>query len=239
LALKCLYLKGDFDMIILTGASGGIGEEMLGGLSELDNVIGIYNNSLPKLDSNKGISFQKLDLSNEDQINGFVEKNKAILNNITLIHGAGISESSLAINHKKDKWENVLNVNLTANFLLTKALIPLMINHKWGRIIHFSSIRVASGTLSYSTTKHGLLGMSKVLSKEYAKFNITSNSLILGAFNTGMFQGLNEKVKADMISQIPSKKLGDVKNIVSAIRFIVDSPFVNGASIKIDGGATV
>jgi len=226
-------------MIILTGASGGIGEEMLGGLSELDNVIGIYNNSLPKLDSNKGISFQKLDLSNEDQINGFVEKNKAILNNITLIHGAGISESSLAINHKKDKWENVLNVNLTANFLLTKALIPLMINHKWGRIIHFSSIRVASGTLSYSTTKHGLLGMSKVLSKEYAKFNITSNSLILGAFNTGMFQGLNEKVKADMISQIPSKKLGDVKNIVSAIRFIVDSPFVNGASIKIDGGATV
>jgi 3-oxoacyl-[acyl-carrier protein] reductase len=226
-------------MIILTGASGGIGEEMLGGLSELDNVIGIYNNSLPKLDSNKGISFQKLDLSNEDQINGFVEKNKAILNNITLIHGAGISESSLAINHKKDKWENVLNVNLTANFLLTKALIPLMINHKWGRIIHFSSIRVASGTLSYSTTKHGLLGMSKVLSKEYAKFNITSNSLILGAFNTGMFQGLNEKVKADMISQIPSKKLGDVKNIVNAIKFIVDAPFVNGASIKIDGGATV
>ena len=226
-------------MIILTGASGGIGEEMLRGLSELDNVIGIYNNSLPKLDANKGVSFQKLDLSNEDKINEFVEKNKAILNNITVIHGAGISENSLAINHKKEKWENVIDVNLTANFLLTKALIPLMIKNKWGRIIHFSSIRVASGTLSYSTTKHGLLGMSKVLSKEYAKFNITSNSLILGAFNTGMFQSLNEKVKKDMISQIPSKKLGDVKNIVSAIRFIVDSPFVNGASIKIDGGATV
>jgi len=226
-------------MIILTGASGGIGEEMLRGLSELDDVIGIYNNSLPKLDVNEGVSFQKLNLSNEDKINEFVEKNKAILNNITVIHGAGISENSLAINHKKDKWENVIEVNLTANFLLTKALIPLMIKQKWGRVIHFSSIRVASGTISYSTTKHGLLGMSKVLSKEYAKFNITSNSLILGAFNTGMFQSLNEKVKKDMISQIPSKKLGDVKNIVSAIKFIVDSPFVNGASIKIDGGATV
>ena len=226
-------------MIILTGASGGIGEEMLRDLSELDDVIGIYNNSLPKLYVNEGVSFQKLNLSNEDEINQFVEENKVILNNITVIHGAGLSENSLTINHKKDKWENVIDVNLTANFLLTKALIPLMIKQKWGRIIHFSSIRVASGTISYSTTKHGLLGMSKVLAKEYAKFNITSNSLILGAFNTGMFQNLNDKVKKDMISQIPSKKLGDVKNIVNAIKFIVDAPFVNGASIKIDGGATV
>ena len=226
-------------MIILTGASGGIGKEMLRDLSEMDDVIGIYNNSLPKLDVSEGISFQKINLSNEDEINVFIEKNKAILNNITVIHGAGISENSLAINHKKDKWENVIEVNLTANFLLTKALIPLMIKQKWGRVIHFSSIRVSSGTLSYSTTKHGLLGMSKVLAKEYAKFNITSNSLILGAFNTGMFQSLKEKVKKEMINQIPSRKLGNVKDIVSAIKFIVDSPFVNGASIRIDGGASV
>ena len=226
-------------MIILTGASGGIGEAMLEGLSVLDDVIGIYNNSLPKLYTGKGISFQKLNLSNEDEINIFVEKNKAILTNITVIHGAGISESSLAVNHKKDKWEDVIGINLTANFLLTKAIIPLMIKQKWGRIVHFSSIRVASGTLSYSTTKHGLLGMSKVLVKEYAKFNITSNSLILGAFNTGMFQSLREKAKKEMVNQIPSKKLGDVDNIVSAIKFLVESPFVNGASIRIDGGASV
>ena len=226
-------------MIILTGASGGIGEEMLEGLLAIDDVIGIYNNSLPKLYLREGISFQKLNLSNENEINIFVEKNKAILNNITVIHGAGISEDSLVMNHKKDKWEDVIAINLTANFLLTKAIIPLMIKQKWGRIVHFSSIRVASGTLSYSTTKHGLLGMSKVLAKEYAKFNITSNSLILGAFNTGMFQSLREKVKKEMVNQIPSRKLGDVDNIVSAIKFLVDSPFVNGASIRIDGGASV
>jgi len=226
-------------MIILTGASGGIGEEMLEGLLAIDDVIGIYNNSLPKLYFREGISFQKLNLSNENEINIFVEKNKAILNNITVIHGAGISEDSLVMNHKKDKWEDVIGINLTANFLLTKAIIPLMIKQKWGRIVHFSSIRVASGTLSYSTTKHGLLGMSKVLAKEYAKFNITSNSLILGAFNTGMFQSLREKVKKEMVNQIPSRKLGDVDNIVSAIKFLVDSPFVNGASIRIDGGASV
>jgi NAD(P)-dependent dehydrogenase (short-subunit alcohol dehydrogenase family) len=114
-----------------------------------------------------------------------------------------------------------------------------MVKQKWGRVIHFSSIRVASGAISYTTTKHGLLGMSKVLAKEYAKFNITSNSLILGAFNTGMFQNLNKKVKKEMIDQIPSKEIGEVENIVSAIKFIVDSPFVNGASIRIDGGASI
>ena len=114
-----------------------------------------------------------------------------------------------------------------------------MVKQKWGRIIHLSSIRVASGTLSYSTTKHGLLGMSKVLAKEYAKFNITSNCLILGAFNTGMFKGLKEKVKKEMINQIPSRKLGDIESIANAIKFIVNSPFVNGASIQIDGGASV
>ena len=159
--------------------------------------------------------------------------------NIFIIHGAGISENSLVINHKKSKWEDVIGINLTANFLLTKALVPLMVKQKWGRIIHLSSIRVASGTLSYSTTKHGLLGMSKVLAKEYAKFNITSNCLILGAFNTGMFKGLKEKVKKEMINQIPSRKLGDIESIANAIKFIVNSPFVNGASIQIDGGASV
>jgi NAD(P)-dependent dehydrogenase (short-subunit alcohol dehydrogenase family) len=226
-------------MIILTGASGGIGEEMLSGLSKLDDVIGIYNSSTPKTDISKRVSLQKLDLRNENEINLFIQENKSILKNISVIHAAGTSEDNLAINHKLDEWENVLELNLTANFLLTKALIPLMVKQKWGRVIHFSSIRVASGAISYTTTKHGLLGMSKVLAKEYAKFNITSNSLILGAFNTGMFQNLNKKVKKEMIDQIPSKEIGEVENIVSAIKFIVDSPFVNGASIRIDGGASI
>ena len=127
-------------------------------------------------------------------------RNNDVLQNITIIHAAGISENSLAMNHKKDMWNKVLEVNLTGNFLLTKALIPIMLKQKWGRVIHLSSIRVAAGTLSYSTTKHGLLGMSKVLAMEYAKFNVTSNTLILGAFNTGMFQSLKEKVRKDMIT---------------------------------------
>ena len=226
-------------MIILTGASGGIGSEMLSSLSERDDVIAIYNNSKLKfMNGRRNIISYKLDVSSEEQIRSFVNNNAQILNKITLIHGAGVAESSLVINHSKDIWDRAIDVNLTANFLLTKALLPLMISQKWGRIVHFSSIRVSAGSLSYSTTKLGLLGLSKVLSKEYAKFNITSNALVLGAFNTGMFQDLKQKVKKELIDQIPAKKLGEVEDITRAVKFIMDSPFVNGAEITIDGGAT-
>ena len=225
-------------MIVLTGASGGIGKEMLRGLSEIDSVIGIYNKSTPSEDIFEKISLQQFDLTNEEDIDIFVEKNRSVLKDITLVHAAGTAKDSLTINHRKEDWENVVDVNLKANFLLTKALIPLMVKQKWGRLINFSSIRTAKGTVSYATTKHGLLGMSKVLAREYSKFNITSNSFILGAFNTGMFQSLSKKAKEEMIEQIPSKTLGEVDNIVNAIKFVIDSPFVNGSSIIIDGGAS-
>ena len=226
-------------MIILTGASGGIGKEMLTSLSELDDVVAIYNNNIFEIiETSRTILPYQLDVSDECNVRRFVEDNLDILKNITLIHGAGVAKSNLTINHSKEMWNAAIDVNLTANFLLTKALLPLMIKQKWGRIVHFSSIRASAGTLSYTATKQGLLGMSKVLSKEYAKFNITSNALILGAFDTGMFQSLKEKVKNELINQIPAKKLGKVEDIVRAIDFIIDSPFLNGAEITIDGGAS-
>lgn len=226
-------------MIILTGASGGIGKEMLSSLSELDDVIAIYNTTKPEIiEGVSNITYHKLDISRQDHIKNFVNEHSHVLNKITLIHGAGVAESSLVVNHTKEMWDTAIEVNLTANFLLTKALLPLMINQKWGRIVHFSSIRVSAGTLSYTATKRGLLGFSEVLSKEYAKFNVTSNALVLGAFNTGMFRNLKQKVKKELIDQIPGKNLGDVADITRAVKFIMESSFLNGAEITIDGGAT-
>lgn len=240
LTIHCFGYREGSPMIILTGSSGGIGKEMVGHLSKFDDVIAIYNETPPLIvEMGKEVTFYKLDLNNEDDITAFVESKSDTLRNISLIHGAGIAESNLVINHTKEHWDASISLNLTANFVLTKALIPLMISQKWGRIIHFSSIRVAAGTVSYTTTKHGLIGMSKVLAKEYAKFNITSNALILGAFNTGMFHSLKDKVKKEMIDQIPSNKLGEVRDIASAIKFLIESPFVNGSTITIDGGATL
>ena len=92
------------------------------------------------------------------------------------------------------------------------------------------------GTVSYSTSKTALIGFSKVISKEYARFNITSNILSLGTFDTGMFHKINDNKKKEILKSIPSKKVGNISNIVNAVEFINKSDYVNGSIISIDGG---
>jgi len=228
-------------LIILAGSSGGLGQSLIKILSEKYQVIGTYKSSqestLYNYDSDK-LSYQKLDLTNENDILKFIKNNKKILNNITVIFMTGISNDELLINHDIDTWKNVIDTNLTSNFILTKAILPLMIKQKWGRLIHISSIRSSIGTASYSASKSGLSGLSSVIAKEYAKFNITSNILTLGAFKVGLYESLNDRLKDEMLNAIPSKKLGDAEDICNAVDFLINSKFVNGSKIVIDGGVT-
>ena len=99
-----------------------------------------------------------------------------------------------------------------------------------------AAIKGVSGTIAYSTSKTGLLGMSKVLANEYARFGITSNVLIPGYLNTGLIETLDKKSRLKILESIPSKMLGDPSNIVNAIDFLIKSEYVNGSSINIDGG---
>ena len=118
-------------------------------------------------------------------------------------------------------------------------LIPLMIKNKWGRFMFVTStggMRGDIGTASYSASKMGLIGLSRVISKEYSKFNITSNIISLGTFDTGLFQDLSEEKRKEIIDMIPSRKLGDIENIINSVDFIIKSDYVNGSIINIDGG---
>ena len=78
--------------------------------------------------------------------------------------------------------------------------------------------------------------MSRVLATEYGRFGITSNVLINGYFDTGMFRKLDEKIQKKLIESIPSRRLGSLSNIVNAVEFLMKSDFVNGSTIDIDGG---
>ena len=114
-----------------------------------------------------------------------------------------------------------------------------MIRNNWGRVINISStggLRGDIGTALYTSSKNASLGLFKVLSKEYAKFNITFNTISLGSFNTGMFYKLTKKIQLKIIENIPSKKNGSFKNILNGIKFIKNSNYVNGSVINIDGG---
>jgi NAD(P)-dependent dehydrogenase (short-subunit alcohol dehydrogenase family) len=226
-------------VIILTGASGGIGKEILQYLLEFDQVIGIYNKTKPKVLTNKGLIYEQLNLESAADIKSFVDKWKDKLSKLTLVHFAASSIDSLAANYSEIDWDQVMNINLKGNFLLTQALLPLMISKRWGRIIHISSVvgmQGRAGTVAYSTSKSGLMGLSRVLAKEYARFNITSNVLVLGYFEVGLIDSLKDETKNGILNQIPSKSFGKVSNITNAIKFLINSEYVNGATINIDGG---
>ena len=233
------YNDMDRALIILTGASGGIGRAILPALSKLDKVIAISHRNSVNIDNLDSVEPYQLDLTSEIEVNEFVLKIKTKLTNVVLIHAAVTSLDNLAANYVTEDWNQSMCLNLNSNFFLTRALLPTMIGDAWGRVVHVSSIAGINGvpgTIAYSTTKTGLLGMSRVLANEYARFGITSNVLILGYFNTGLIETLTEVARQKILNSIPSKKLGSPSNIVNAIDFLIKSEYVNGSTIKIDGG---
>jgi len=226
-------------MIVLTGASGGIGQGIINQLCDIDNVIGIYNSTEPISTGDDRIVYERVDIENPTDVDNFVNKFREKLSNISLIHCAASKVDSLAANLELSDWDHVIGINLRANFILSQAFLPLMIAEKWGRIIHISSrpgFEGAPGTIAYATSKTGLIGMSKVLAKEHARFNISSNILVLGTFETGLFHDLSEAEKQRILDQIPSKKFGDLTNITNAVEFVIKSGYVNASTINIDGG---
>ena len=228
-------------IIILTGASGGIGRELISYLDKIDQVIGIYNSSKPVKEPGSNVTYVQLNIEDSEEVKKFIETWKVKLEKcekLTVVHLAAAKADDLVVNYSEDDWDLLMQVNLKAGFLLTKHLLPIMIRIGHGRNI-FTSSRGALdgyvGAVAYSTSKAGVLGLSKVLSKEYARFNITSNVLLLGAFKTGMFEKLSTKAQQKIINKIPSKKCGDISNIANAINFCMNSDYVSGSVISIDG----
>ena len=247
-------------MILLTGASGGIGKQLLPHLIQLDDIIGIYKSQKPSLigtdevdlkaknseetagfdkRTSNTLDFVKLDITDSRDVSNFVKENTERLTKITIVHLAGIKKDGLAAQYSEKDFDQAYDVNTKGVFLLTKALLPKMINEKWGRVLSMTShggLEGDIGTIGYSSSKHALLGVSRVLSKEYARFNITSNVIELGTFDTGMFQALPINVQKKILASIPTRKCGDVSNIAHAISFCIKAEYVNGAIIPVNGG---
>jgi len=226
-------------MFVLTGASGGLGKQIIPGLLQKDTVIGIYNTRVPDLPASSDLRLEQLNISNAKEVQDFAQRYNSQLKKIVLLHFAVQSIDGLATNYADKDWDQIFSVNLKGNFILTKALLPAMIGENWGRIVHISSVVGLNGdpgTIAYSSSKTGLLGMSKVLSREYGRCGITSNILNLGYFDAGLINRLPEQKRKKILKQIPSKKLGSIENIVNAIDFIRLSDYVNGSVIDIHGG---
>jgi 3-oxoacyl-[acyl-carrier protein] reductase len=227
-------------MIIITGASGGIGKTIVNKLSSFELVIAVFNSSTSIMQNSSNVKWIKSDLGTISGVEKVVkEVSKYSDGKISLLNMSAKKNDSLLVNHDLSSWDENIRVNLSSPFYFAKLLIPLMIKNNWGRFMFVTStggVRGDIGTVSYSASKTGLIGLSRVISKEYSKFNITSNIISLGTFDTGLFHDLDEKKRKEILDTIPSKKLGDLENIINSVHFIIKSDYVNGSIINIDGG---
>ena len=233
--------------IIVTGASGGIGNAIIKKLSEAGANILASGTRIEKLEELKknfeGIKILKFDISQSDKIEEFIENATGELGGSLdgIINNAGITQDNLAIRMSLDEWQKVININLTSTFLMSKFAIKKMLKNKSGKIVNITSVVGHTGNLgqaNYTASKAGIVAMSKSLATEYAKKNININCISPGFIKTAMTDKIDDKFKEVIISKIPSARLGEPEDIANAVLFLSSdlSNYINGETLHVNGG---
>ena len=233
--------------IIVTGASGGIGNSIIKKLSESGANILASGTKIEKLEKLKSqfnnVKILKFDISQSEKIEDFIESASSELggNLNCLINNAGITQDNLAIRMTFDEWKKVIDINLTSTFLLSKFAIKKMLKNKYGKIINITSVVGHTGNLgqaNYTASKAGLIAMSKSLAIEYAKKNININCISPGFIKTAMTDKIDDKFKEIILSKIPSARLGEPEDIANAVLFLASnqSDYINGETLHVNGG---
>jgi len=232
--------------ILITGASGGIGRELVKKFVSLGgNVVG-SGTKTEKLDLIKkkypNIKVKKFDLSEHSRIEEFIDDVSLQLGGLDiLINNAGTNVDNLSLRMKEEEWKKVIDINLTSTFLLTKYAIKKMLKNKFGRVVNITSVVGHTGNLgqaNYAASKSGIIGMSKSLAIEYARKNITVNCVSPGFIVSDMTMNIAEKVKIYLTSKIPMGKLGTGEDVSSCVAFLSSdqASYVTGETIHVNGG---
>lgn len=224
-------------MIIITGASRGIGRFLLETYVEKgEKVVGTYNTSLVE-----GLEpyYEKLNVTNPEEINAFVEKYQDSLEEITLINCAGITHNGFAHKIDYEKWKNVLEVNLIGTYNFIRAILPFMRKQKFGRIINFSSVvavKPTPGVSAYAASKSALWGLSRSIGIENAALNVTINNVNLGYSELGMIQTVPDEYITKIMAEIPAGILCSSGDILNTIEYLRTTQYITGTSIELSGG---
>ena len=233
--------------IIVTGASGGIGNSIIEKLNDIGANILASGTRIEKLEDLKkkfqNIKILKFDISQSEKIDEFIENATKELGGglDCLINNAGITQDNLAIRMSFEEWKKVIDINLTSVFLLSKFAIKKMLKNKSGKIVNITSVvghTGNAGQANYTASKAGIVAMSKSLALEYAKKNINVNCISPGFIKTAMTDKLEEKFKEAIISKIPSARLGEPNDIANAVLFLCSdqSSYINGETLHVNGG---
>lgn len=236
---------------VITGASRGIGREIaLKYAKEGANIVLNYRNSetealqlkeeLDKLGSNTLII--KANVSNFEEVERLIKEAKEVFGRVDiLVNNAGITKDNLIMRMKEEDFDSVIDVNLKGAFNCLKAVTPIMIRQKEGKIINMSSVVGVignAGQVNYCASKAGLIGMTKSLAREIGGKNINVNAIAPGFIDTDMTKVLSEDQKKNIMSQVPLKRLGQADDIANLALFLASeqSNYITGQVIHVDGG---
>ena len=239
-------------IILVTGASRGIGREIAYELAKEGNiVIANYNKSkdmaesLKKIAKNEALNIDiyKADVSNREEvkemINYILNKYKRI---DVLVNNAGIDQEKMFQDITDNDWNEVIKTNLYSVFCVTQEIIPNMVSNKSGCIINISSIYGIKGgscAALYSASKAGIDGITKSLAKELGPSKIRVNSIAPGYIDTDMNKHFSSEIVNEIKSEIPLNKIGTPHSIANCIKWLVDDDYTTGQVIAIDGGWTI
>ena len=232
--------------IIITGATGGIGNSLVKKFTDNGSIVLATGTKEEKLKNLKNkfsnIYIEKFNLAEHKNIESFIEDASNKLGGIdVLVNNAGMNLDNISIRLTEENWKKVLDLNLTATFLMCKFAIKKMLKNKSGKIINITSIVGHTGNLgqaNYSASKAGIVAFSKSLAIEYAKKNININCVSPGFIKTEMTDKINDEFKKMLISKIPSGDLGTGEDVSNCVAFLASdmANYINGETIHVNGG---
>jgi 3-oxoacyl-[acyl-carrier protein] reductase len=232
---------------LITGATGGIGEEIARTLHAQGAVVGLHGTRVEKLEALAGELGERVhifpaNLSDRDDVKALGKKAEETLEGVEiLVNNAGITKDGLFVRMNDADWDSVMEINLTATFLLTRELAHPMMRRRWGRIINITSIVGVTGNpgqANYCASKAGMIGFSKSLAQEIAPRNVTVNCVAPGFIESAMTEKLNDKQKDAIMGAIPMKRMGKGGEIAASVAYLAseEAAYVTGQTLHVNGG---
>ncbi len=232
---------------LVTGASGGIGGEIAKALHAAGAKVSLSGTRVEPLEAlaaelGENAFVLPCNLGDAEAVTALPKDAVAAMGGLDiLVNNAGITRDNLFMRMSDDEWSQVLDVNLTSTFRLSKAVLRGMMKARWGRIINISSVVGATGNPgqgNYAAAKAGMVGMSKSLAYEVASRGITVNAIAPGFIETAMTDKLNDDQKSAILTQIPSGRMGNPAEIAAAVVYLAsqEAAYVTGTTLHVNGG---
>lgn len=232
---------------LVTGASGGLGGAIAQALHAQGAIVAVSGTRRDALDALAGQLGERVhvlpcNLADKDEVEQLIPSAEQAMGKLDiLVANAGLTRDNLFVQMRDEEWDEVLNINLTATFRLTRAALRGMMRRRFGRIIGITSvvgITGNSGQGNYAGAKAGMVGMMKSVAQEYARRKVTANCIAPGFITTPMTEKLNDKQREAILGTVPMGRLGQPSDIGAAVVYLAsdEAAYVTGQTLHVNGG---